>query len=107
MNNRNFSSQAWLLRGLIGSTEGVLALQNERLSFTNEQGQLVFDVPFGEVRDIQFPWHLFSGGLTFMIGADKYRVTFVRPGNTAGAEGNFGDVADGRAECKKWKAALT
>ncbi len=105
MKNQNIRSQAWLLHGLIGSTKGDLTLHNQRLSFTNASGELVFDAPIGEVRDIQFPWHLFGCGLTLQVGADKHRISFARPGNTR-AEADFGDVAEGRAECKNWKATL-
>ena len=106
MSHRNFSSPAWLLHGLFGSTAGALTLQDERLSFVKDDGQTVFDVPIGEASEIKYPWHLFGGGLTLRVGAENYRVSFVRPGNTAGAEGNLGDVAVGRQNCKKWKSAL-
>lgn len=105
MNNRNLSSQAWILHGLTGSTAGVLTLRNERLSFESADSRLAFDAALNEVSEIKFPWHLFGGGLTFGIGADNYRVSFVRPGNTT-AEADFGDVTDGRENCKKWKTAL-
>lgn len=103
----NLNTHAWILHGLTGSTAGELSLQSERLSFTRDDGQLVFSAPLGEVRQIIFPWHLFGCGLTFVVGADNYRISFARPGNTAGAEADLGTIAMGRAHCKQWKAALT
>ena len=106
MSNLNLDSTAWLLHGLTGSTAGVLTLRNQRLSFTNDKGELVFDAPIGEVRDISFPWHLFGCGLSLQVSANNYRVSFSRPGNTAGGE-NWSHVVGGREECKQWKTALT
>lgn len=83
-----------------------MTLRNQRISFADKSGALVFYVPLGEVRDIKFPWHLFGCGLTFVIGPNNYRISFARPGNTR-AEADFGDVAQGRENCRAWKAALT
>ena len=69
----DYRSVAWLLRGVTGSTEGVLELSGGRLSFTStgvyhdvplagadqrtgEDGR-VFDVPVTEVTDVRFPWY--------------------------------------------------
>ncbi len=94
----SYQSPAWLLEGLTGSTYGTLQLVNSRLSYT-ANGVTVFDVPIGEVREIVFPWYYFSGGVKFRIGADKYRIAFVEPGNRS----DMTDVVGGRDNGKIWK----
>ena len=111
---------AWLLVGITDSVPGVLELANGHLAFTTEEGR-VFDVPVPEVNELKFPWYYFGGGVKFSIGADSYRLSFVRP-NDAGdpparllARTEFGapapllkvlDIGEGRRAGKAWKSVL-
>ena len=104
MSQPTLRSQVWLLHGLTGNTPGTLTLKNERLSFTGDDDKIIFDTASGEVSEVKFPWHNFGGGCEFKIGADKYRVSFIQPGNTAGGE--TASIGDARALGKRWKAAL-
>jgi len=96
-------SQVWLLSGMTGSQEGILQLADGRFAFTDIDGQTVFDVPLSEVREVEFPWYYFGGGMKLSIGAERYRVSFMRPGNIGGG---IGDIGPGRRVGKEWKAAL-
>lgn len=42
-------------------------------------------------------------GITGSIGADRYRISFVRPGNVAG----HSNISEGRQAGKDWKSVLT
>ncbi len=111
---------AWLLVGITGSVPGVLELAAERLAFTTEEGR-VFDAPLSELKVVNFPWYYFGGGAKFKIGAESYRLSFVRP-NDAGdipahllARTGFGgggaflkvlDIGEGRRAGKAWKSIL-
>ncbi len=101
MSSDSYQSPAWLLEGLTGSTYGTLQLRKGRLTF-DANGVLVFDVPIDNVRDVVFQWYYFSGGVKFRIGADKYRISFVEPGNRS----DFTDVVGGRDNGKIWKKVL-
>ena len=115
---------AWLLVGVTRSTPGVLELADGHLAFTTGEGR-VFNVPLPEVSNVKFPWYYFGGGVKFSIGADDYRLSFVRPNEAsdipdrllAGTE--FGgpaalltagrkvlDVGEGRRAGKAWKTML-
>lgn len=94
----NYFSSAWLLEGITGAVYGHLELTNGRLSFTVGEKQ-IFNVPLSEVKDVVFPWYYFSGGVKFRIGAEKYRMSFVQPGEQ-------GSIIDGRQTGKAWKSLL-
>ncbi len=95
---------AWLLRGLTGSEAGSLELANGRFTFTSDEGQRIIDVALSEVREVKFPWYYFGGGMKLSIGTERYRVSFLQPGNTGG---DIFDISSGREIGKRWKAALT
>ncbi len=80
---------------MTGSEGGVLKLKHERISFTTDAGRQVFDVALGEVSEIKFPWLHFGAGMTLKIGEEKYRLSFIQPGNTAGGE--YASISDARA----------
>ncbi|BCM88910.1 hypothetical protein IAD21_00752 [Abditibacteriota bacterium] len=98
--NTSYSSPAWLLIGIHGSKPGTLRLNNGRLSYSNDDQQCLFDVPVSEVKDLDFPWYYFGGGVNFKIGADKYRLSFVQPHQEYG-------LAEGLEVAKVWKPLLT
>ena len=103
MNQPVLQSRVWLLSGITGSREGFLQLADGRFAFTDIDGQTVFDVPLSVVREVEFPWYYFGGGMKLSIGAERYRVSFMRPGNVGGGTG---DIGPGRRLGKEWKAAL-
>lgn len=90
----------WRLFGLTGSEAGRLELRNARLIYVPSHGKPGFDVPLAEVRDINFPWHYFSGGFKMRIGSESYRFSFVEPYN------QYADIRTGRETGKAWKRAL-
>lgn len=114
---------AWLLVGLTRSTPGVLEFADERLGFTTENGRL-FHVPLTELTDLKFPWYYFGGGVKFTVGAERYRLSFVRPndaddvperllsrrqdrkGGALLAAGLL-DIGEGRRAGRAWKSVLT
>ena len=63
-----FCTEAWLLVGITRSLPGILELNNGQLAFTSDEG-CIFDVPLSTVRDVNFPWHYFGGGVKFSIGS--------------------------------------
>ena len=91
----------WRLLGLTGSEHGHLELNNGRLIYTPNDGTSGFDVPLIEIRDINFPWHYFSGGFKMRIGSENYRFSFVEPHN------DHADLRGGRETGKAWRKALT
>jgi len=94
-------SQVWRLSGLTGSDPGHLELSGGRLRFTPADERLPgFDVPLGEVADIKFPWHYFSGGFKMRIGGEQFRFSFVEPHN------EFANISGGREAGRSWKAML-
>lgn len=100
------SNRAWLLKGLSGSEEGMLTLENGRLSFVLGlvTDELVFDCPLSEVREIKFPWLYFGTGCTLKINSVKYRLSFIQPGNTAGGE--YAGIPEARRVGRIWKETL-
>lgn len=118
-------SQAWLLRGITGSTEGLLELHDGRLSFTmtgvyygmpgtrgdkrgDETGR-VFEAPLAEVSEVKFPWYSFGLLVKFNVRNDSYRVSFMRPGNTTlGTTKDAVNMMKGSTwrTAKRWKQIL-
>jgi hypothetical protein len=89
---------AWLLKGLFRHELGVLEYAGGRLAFTIG-GRERFDVPLAEVRDVTFPWYYFGGGVKLTIRDQRYRFSFVEPGER-------GDIAAGRERSSAWKRVL-
>lgn len=94
---------AWLLVGLTHSVPGELNASRGRLWFQAENGTS-FDAPLVTVRDVNFPWYYFGGGVQFTIEASRYRLSFVRPTSEGGG---VLDIPAGRDACKAWKQVLT
>lgn len=114
-------TEAWLLVGLTRSVPGILELDNGQLAFTSAEG-CVFDVPLSTVRNVNFPWHYFGGGVKFSIGSDDYRLSFVQPNDAPDASAELLerttfsrapsalkvlDIGDGRRAGKAWKSVLS
>ncbi|MEJ7575708.1 MAG: hypothetical protein WKF74_01740 [Pyrinomonadaceae bacterium] len=96
-------TSVWLLTGITGSVFGHLTFANGRIAFTTNDG-CVFNVPLSEVSDVEFPWYYFDVSVKFRIGAERYRLSFAKPGNTGG---RLSDVFEGRQSGKAWKSVLT
>ena len=121
--NAPLPTVAWLMKGAIGSTQGVLELVRGRLAFTTTEqyrgaglrsdqritdGGRVFDAPLSDVTEVKWPWYYFGGGVKLKFGDEKYRLSFVKPGNTQAREWQMpSDVASGRQAAKLWKPVLT
>lgn len=98
MSNDTLRTPAWLLTGIIGSAPGVLELAGGRLTFVTGQRR-VFAVPLSEVSGVSFPWYYFGGGVKLSIGPERYRFSFVQPGE-------HGDVGEGRRAGRAWEQVL-
>jgi len=94
---------AWLLKGITGNLPGVLSLADGRFAFVTDDGQIVFDAPLSEVREVKVPWYYFGGGMKLSVGAERVRLSFVRP---TAAGGGVADIPEGRAACKLWRSLL-
>jgi hypothetical protein len=128
MKQETMRSVAWLLKGLTGSTPGVMTLAQGKLSFYTEEG-CVWDVALSEIKAVEFPWYYFDGGLKLQIGAQWHSVSFVRPndadhitdraiiemvGGLAGGAiaaltvgQKVRDIGTGRQAGKAWREVLT
>jgi hypothetical protein len=105
-----------------------MTLEAGRLALTSERGT-VFDAPLAEVREIEFPWYYFGGGVKLSVGATRYRISFVRPNGAqdvpdrllanagAGAPSalaaagevyrKYRDISAGRSSGKTWREAFS
>ncbi len=101
MNQFSREDQVWLLHGLTGSECGVLKLKNGRLSFITDEGRKVFDADLSELTEVKYPFFYFGGGVIFKIGGEKFRLSFIQPGNTS--LGEYASIPDARALGKAWK----
>ena len=97
------TSHVWLLRGIIQSLQGILRLRDGRISFTSTDGERVFEGAVSQLTDIDFPWYYFGGGMKLTLRGERYRVSFMRPGNRGG---RLRDMAEGLQIGKQWKVAL-
>jgi hypothetical protein len=98
------TDHVWLLRGLTGSESGVLKFNRGRLSFTTDEDHQIFNADLCELKNVKYP--LLSAGtcVNFTIGGEKYRISFIQPGNTAmGADAS---ISEARALGKAWKPIL-
>ncbi len=117
-------SPAWLLKGLTGSTPGLLELAEGRLSFSavggysgapgtrsderSDHAGRVFETAVSNVTDVTFPWYYFGAGAKLTIGEQRYRLSFSKPGNTQLHEEQLGaNVAMGREAGKMWRSVLS
>jgi len=129
-------SKAWILIGLTGSTVGRLVLEEGRLTFAargigalsgghcrklgtqcgvadlarrlvEEEEVLIFDEPVTTLR-FTFPWYTFGGGMNVRTGDGRFRISFLRPANTAlEVDVTGGAISEGRGLGRRWKALLT
>jgi hypothetical protein len=121
MTANTLCTQAWLLVGITRNLPGILELNNGQLVFTSDEG-CIFDVPLSAVRNVDFPWHYFGGGVKFSIGPDNYRLSFVRPNDAfdvspellsrttfapAPSVLKVFDIGDGRRAGKIWKSVFS
>ncbi len=124
--NDSLCTPAWLLKGITGSVPGVLELHNGRLAFSTEDGR-VFEAALNDVREVNFPWYYFGGGVKLAVKNERYRLSFVRPDDATDVPGRLlartagpgvvaglltvgqkiVDIGEGRAAGKAWKAVLT
>lgn len=96
-------TQAWILKGITGNVSGVLGLEEGRFTFVTDDEQAIFDVPVSSVGDVKVPWYYFGGGMKLSVGAERYRLSFVRP---TAEGGGIGDISEGRAACRMWRSLL-
>ena len=96
-------TQAWLLKGITDNVPGILGLVNGRFTFVTDDGQIVFDAPVSEVKDVKVPWHYFGGGMKLSVGTERYHLSFVRP---TAVGGGVADIPEGRGACKMWRSLL-
>ncbi len=109
--NDAFSSEVWLLSGLFHSLPGILALKDNKLTFTavgtgtfwdnglkklekksvakdlfsllkQDKPVQLFCVELSEIQKITFPIIYFSAGVHITINNEKYRLSFIQPNNT-------------------------
>ncbi len=123
MISETFSSPAWLLHGITGTSSGRLSLTGDVLSYREER-KLIFTTRLRDVERTVFPWYWFGGGVKLRVGGKWYRLSFVVPNGeevaVARAHGEAGsprallmaweklrDVADGRALTREWRRLLT
>jgi hypothetical protein len=123
MNSESFASPAWRMVGLTRSIPGVLALADDTLTFTDEEGTR-FRAPLAAVSGVTFPWYYFGGGMKLVVDGTRYRLAFVRPNDAddlqdrlasrigdAGAALNqvtvkVTDIRDGRQVGRRWRQLL-
>jgi hypothetical protein len=96
-------TEAWLLTGITGNVPGVLGLDDGRFTFVTDDEVTIFDAPVSSVGDVKVPWYYFGGGMKLRVGADRYRLSFVRP---TAAEGGVADIRGGRVACRMWQSLL-
>jgi hypothetical protein len=96
-------TEAWVLKGITGNIAGTLSLADGRFAFVTDDGQIVFDAPVSDVRDVKVPWYYFGGGMKLSVGAERVRLTFVRP---TALGGGAADIPEGRRACKMWRSLL-
>lgn len=98
MSRDKLSTRVWLLQGLFKSVPGTLELAQGRLSFRSA-GEKVFDAPLDSLTNVAFPWYYFGAGVVFSVDSERYRLSFVEPGEN-------GDLVSGRAAGTSWKMRL-
>lgn len=115
MENTDEVTTVWRLSGLTGSSPGYLSYVDDvvRLQIEDdaEELQTLFEVPKSQVVDVNWPAMQFSGGCSFHVDGEKYRLSFLQPQNTRmpnaiGAVGGVASISGGRKAGKLWKARL-
>lgn len=107
---KSLTTEAWLLMGLTGSSQGIMKLEKGNLSFSiYGRGNLsfwhlrelkkmmavkdlikklkadkiveLFKVPLKKVK-VSYPWYYFGGGCMISIEDIKIKISFMKPANT-------------------------
>jgi hypothetical protein len=79
MADEALATPAWLMRSISasGARQGVLILDNERLSFTPAAGSPVFEAPVSDVHNVKFPFYNAGTVMPLDVGTGCYRLTFM------------------------------
>ena len=112
----NMTSEVWRLSGVTGSSPGVLTLEDGVVSLqiedSNESLQQQFSVSLDQISSVKWPKLQMSGGCSFEVGGEKYRISFLQPQNTRplastySAAAGVASISGGRSAGKAWKAVL-
>lgn len=116
-NTQELSTEVWRLKGATGSTPGMLHLSdgNVRLELADDDDQVrpVFTVPVASISEVKWPKLQMSGGCSFEVNGEKYRISFLKPQNARpvatsafSAVAGVASISGGRSAGKAWKAAL-
>lgn len=116
-NTEVLSTEVWRLKGATGSTPGMLHLTdgNVRLELLGDDDKVrpVFTVPVASISEVKWPKLQMSGGCSFEVNGEKFRISFLRPQNTRAfstaapsAIAGVASISGGRSAGKAWKAAL-
>ena len=66
------------------------------------ENAVVFDVQVSEIDEMKVPWH--RSGINLYIDGNRYRFSFLRPGNTNGS--GLEEVPDAMETTESWREAL-
>ena len=120
------NSKVWRLQGAFSVGDpGLLSLDQGRVSFITEQGE-IFNVPLGEVKNVNWPFLQFGFGFNAVVNGVKYKFTFMKPNGAADlddsalsqlasftrlgrgvdAVGTLFNWGDNKKSAKQWKAVL-
>lgn len=117
MGMEELSSEVWRLSGVTGSTPGMMRLSGGtvHLELLNDDDSVrpVFAVALGDITAVKWPKLQMSGGCSFEVGGERYRISFVQPQNTRkfavvapSAIAGVASISGGRAAGKSWRAVL-
>jgi len=109
-------SKVWILSGVTGSEPALLSHEAGQvtLSTFNADDEPVpsFAVQTAEISDVKFPAYQFSGGCSFVVNDQKYRISFLQPQNTKMPNyysqlSGVSEIGTGRKAGKAWKKILS
>lgn len=101
---------------MTGSEPGHMSYENGmvRLQLEDDDGNpsVAFETEIANVANVKFPAVQMSGGCSFVVDGEKYRISFLQPQNTrmphaGGAIAGVASISGGRKAGKAWKALLT
>lgn len=110
-------TEVWRLHGMIGSEPGLLHHHPDgTVELQLDDGdalQSMFRTALTGIGEVRWPRTQFSGGCSFVVDGEKYRLSFLQPQNTRplssgaySATQGLGSIAGGRKAGKAWKAIL-